>query len=274
MPRKYTSSYRRRYKKKTGYTNYRKGAYKAFEHKFKQRGTTQVMLYRGLQQVFPDILRTTIRNSCGVNWLGTAGATEAYAIGGNLLHNPLSAGPISGAFPITAGTATTIYGLGNILSVDSVISASAPYLQYRILGSKIKAQTQITNIVSVNVGANMCLLAADGNTIPNFGNVNTLTLGEMKEMPYSKSTAVTNTKDKGVIVYHSMRTCKMAGLKNESSCEEGVYAGSQGTNPIFTWYWVATWHPTSSGNTPATTTFQVDYDIEFFNRNALASTNG
>lgn len=270
MPRKYGSSYRRRYKKKGNSTSmYPKSQYKRYSKRYKK--TTQLSLYKPMQQIFPDILRTRVRNSVGVNWTGTAGAINAYVIGGNHLHLPLSSGTLSGAVILSTGTATAIYGLQNIFSADATYAAAGVYGKYRILGTTIRATTQVTTANA----ATLCIQPVDGNTIGNMGLINALTLTETRESPYAKSWAVSgNTTNNGVVSWHSMRTCTMFGLKHESSCEQGEFQGAQGVNPTNVWYWVLTWFPMGGTNTPATTTAIVEYDVEFFDRNALNSSGG
>lgn len=278
MPRRYNAGYRRVYKKKTASNSMYRKKWMPFKRTYRKKfgsTATSVAIYKPMQQVFPDVLRTTLRNNCGVNWTGTAGAVNAYVIIGNSFHNPLSSGPLSGAVALSVGSATNIYGLSNLLSADATFGAGAPYNQYRILGASLKASTQTNNHTTINVGGTLCIQCVDGNTIVNMGNVNALTLSETTEAPYSKKFTVTgNTTNQGVTSYHKMTTCKMAGLRNESSCEQSEYAGTYGSSPANLWFWVLTWFPDSSSDTPATSTITLDYEVEFFNRNALASTNG
>lgn len=230
-------------------------------------------LHKGVNQLFPDRMLVKMKNEFAFTFTGTAGATNAYMVYANGLHLPLS-GVLSGAVPITAGVASYIYGLGNLLSVDSAFNSTGPYEYYRIHSNAIKCRVQGLS-VGINDAAMLNITPVDGNSLGALGNISGFTASEFAEMPYSKTVTVAGqTVNKGVIIKHAISVARLYALKYKSQIEANEYTGYWGTNPPNTVGWVFTWFPATANNTSAQVLVQMEYWVEFFNRNTLASTQG
>jgi len=228
---------------------------------------------RSITTMFPDLLRITLKDDFVINWTGTAGATNGFQSLANGLHLPISSGPISGANPIAVGTANSIYGLGNLLTnTGAAYASTGPYIYYRILCTKIIAVTNNTSSLPSDA-AELIILPVSANF--GFGNVNTWNANTFGEMPYSKRSFISGTTiNQGVRMEHCITTQKIAGVRYRSTMDGTEYQAQQGTNPSFLWSWVFGWFPVTAGTTSATTAVRVLYEIEFFNRTSLPSTNG
>lgn len=270
MPKRIFHKKRPTFRKKTGYkkkTYHKKRAPRATNH------ITSLTLHKGVNQMFPDRLCVKMKNEFVVNFVGSAGATNAVLISANGLSNPLST-VLSGATGLTAGQPTSIYGLGNILGTDTAFASTGPYSNYRVISSAYRCDIQNTSATVIESATLVCI-PVDTNTVGAMGNINAVTQSELVEFPYSKYRTISGqTTNRGVTLKGSMSTARMYALKYRASLEDPAYYGSVGSNPQNQWYWVWYWFPQTAGNTSACMTVKIEYWVEFFNRNTLKSTQG
>lgn len=223
-----------------------------------------VCLTKGVEQLFPDRYCCRMKNVYQQLFTSAAGTIWAGGIQGNALHNPICA-PNTGAIALVAGTATTIYGLPNLLGASGAFN-SAPYNQYRIHSAKISINIQLEAAASANCGQ-LVIVPVANPAFNNLGFINTYTYSNFSEMPYSKSISLSgqginaSPNINGVISTH-----KMYALKYKAQMEDPAYGGVVGTNPTNLWYWVYAWFPSSSGNSPIALDIHVEYWVEFFDR--------
>jgi len=210
-------------------------------------------LTRTVEQVFPDILKTRMKNEFIINWTGAAGATNAFVVTGNGLHLSISGGVLSGAFPLATGTASPFYGIPTLTSL---------YGNYRIICTTLKLITQNTS-AAVADSAQLMMFPCTGGFIAGLPNINALVVNSVAEYPYTYRSYISGqTINKGVTMSRCMHTTKIFGLRFPSLLEDSNYSSQIGANPPLPWYWVMVWFPTTANNTTASTIAHVEYEIE------------
>lgn len=234
---------------------------------------TTLCLPKGVDQMFPDRLCTKMKNFIQVQFTGVAGAYNGFCITGNSLHNSISNGIISGANGWTVGTATNIYGLPNLLSTPTTTSTGV-YNQYRIISSRIRMRCQNTS-GSANDCGTLVIVPVSNNAIAGLGNVNVASYLEFGELPYAKMKEISgSTMNNGVTIVSSMSTARQYALKYRASLEDSVFTGTWGANPGSQWFWCILWAPNTTGTTALQCICDIEYYIEFFDRNNLALGTG
>lgn len=222
---------------------------------------TSTALVRSLQQVWPDIFKVKLRNQFSIVWAGTTGAVNGYLQIANALHNPNGSSVISGANPLTVGAAASVYGLPNLLNI---------YANYRIICTIVRATTQNTsaNLTDASV---LYIVPLSPTQLTNLGNVNSLTSNTIDEFPYCiKRYLAGQTMNRGIFSSSCMSTAKMFGLRSPSLISANEYTGITGTNPTNLWYFAFLWFPQTAGTTSGVTLVELEYEVEFFQRNQLS----
>lgn len=223
---------------------------------------SSVTLFRSVEQVFPDILRVKIKNDITLAWTGAAGATNAFVITGNGLHNSISGGILSGAFPLATGAPSAIYSIPQITAI---------YNGYRIRCTRLMTQTQNTS-AAVNDSSQLVMFPCTQSFIAGLPNINALALNTVREYPFTNVAFISGqTINSGVSTERCMHIKKIFGQRYDSTMEDSSYSGALGSNPPNVWYWVMVWFPTTNNNTTGATQIRVEYEIEWFSRNVLTT---
>lgn len=252
------------------------GAMKKFVKREEFTNITTVKLLKGVEQMFPDRMFVKLRDEINITWSISSGtAIQAFAILGNGLHLSISGTPDSGANPVTVGTGSGIYGLGNLLGGNSTFNSTGPYNQYRIHSTGIYCEHQMSGGSSTTSSSYLAIVPMTTQSMADLGNVNTFNVLTFAEMPYSKTMNLAGlTTNKGIRWRQSMSTAKMFGLKYRASLENAEYSGEYGANPTNTWAWVFVNYVGESASIPSNTLIKIEYWIEFYDRNLLAVTSG
>jgi len=229
---------------------------------------------KGVYQAFPDKMCVSLKNDVTLNWVGTTGAINAFMIDGNNLHNSSSASILSGANPLSVGTAVSIYGLGNLLSQGP--NSAGIYNGYRVISSKITSQTINTTSATTD-GSLLIVLPMTRNAATTLGNINTFNQNTLLELPFAVNNQISGaTINNGVKLSTATSTAKMFGLEYRSTLEDPLYAGFFGAavNTVAIWDWVIMWFPQTAQTTTGTTQLSIEYYVEFFSRNDLVTASG
>jgi len=226
---------------------------------------SNISLVKTLQQVWPDMLRTKMKNEFTINWTGTAGATNGFLAIGNDLHNSLSSSsgtPTSGANPVSSGASSSIYGIPTMLSL---------YQFYRIICSRIVVRTHSISTVTNDVGI-LYVVPFTAAQTSNLGNVNTWNQNLWDEFPYSMKKYIGGlTINNGVTLSRCFHTTKAFGLRFPFMVETSAYTGSSGNSVGNIWNWVLAWFPQTGNATAATSLVRLEYEIEWFGRTYLTA---
>lgn len=226
---------------------------------------------QGVSQFFPDRLVCKLKDSVTILFTGVGGTNNAFCVGGNFLHNHVSV-LLTGAVTLATSVGSSIYGLGNLLSIDAVNASTGPYIRYRITACKIKVEIASNSTTAIN--GDFILFPCTTQEAPDFGNVNVLNSNTLNEIPYNKHKLIGVTNNRGITFTHHMTTAKMYGLKYKSALETSEYVSYEGSNPSNMWQWNMVWVPFSATDTPIRLQVQTEYTCEFFDRNALAAALG
>jgi len=219
------------------------------------------------QQMFPDVLRTKLRNVINTSFPALGGAITAWGIIANGLNAPVAA-TTTGANALSFTSTTNIVGIGALLGVPAVNAAYA-YSRYRIYGSSITVKLQ-SNSTAVVAGNFIVFPTSQGFLL---GNVNNYNLATQGEYPYAKLKHVgPSTFNEGVTIKNSITTEKIFGLRYPSSMETSTFSAAGGASPANPWQWILAWDPDTGNNSAIDLLIEIDYDAEFFERVPMIAT--
>lgn len=250
--------------------------------KKKATATTVTVKRFQLSQIYPDIMRTKMKASIdrvGAHTVG--GASQVLSFYGNQITSP-GVGPQfnftgsfatnypSGCFQLI-GSQTPTGGT----TIGGTFVPNGVYSRYRVLSSSISVHFVPADASGVvgDAGFEVYILP---NTLPASAKAipGMLTNEQLREQPYVKYLfAPASITGKALALRHHMTTAKMFGLRYKSLLEAQEYAGTSLSGVTNTWVWdVYINSPTSLGTNDYVLYTDIEYDIEFFDRNNITST--
>lgn len=224
-----------------------------------------------IDQFFPDRLRCKLKDSATILFTAVGGTPNAFVMAGNYLHNNVSP-LLSAGNTLSTSVGNSIYGLGNLLSIDAVNASTGPYIRYRILSSAIKVEIASNNTTATN--GDFILFPCTQQEAPDFGIISAVNSNSYNEFPYNKHKLIGVTNNRGIVFKSSMSTSRMYGLKYKSALEGSEYVAYEGVNPANQWQWNMVWVPFVAVDAPIRLQVTIEYWCEFFDRNVLAPALG
>jgi hypothetical protein len=184
-----------------------------------------------------------------VCWLGNA----LYGVGPNV-----DSGGYNSNYPTD---------LAQFFSSSAVAGANVygpPYSAYRVFGSKI--ELQITG--SGSAGANThCALWPSSDSLAGLYSTVKPGFSQAREFPYSKSMIIPgySTSAKLPTLSNGATTDRMFGVPS-ILVNAQEYAATGTSGPTYTWFHNLVCVPENASAVSVSITWQIDYDVEFFNR--------
>jgi hypothetical protein len=208
--------------------------------------------------VVPPVFKTTL----GIDFFGYYSSTlnkVTVGVSANSLHVPFNSALVAtnsyhiAASPYTGSVYTTMQPQG----FSNLCGSAAPYLNYRVLGSRIKFK--------------LIPLALADSTVATINQVST---GEQwntsvwtgAEGPYASRTAVFSASEPDRSITQHFSSAEAFGVPDIAIKDDLVYAGSFNTSPETEWNWIINIQSVSTNTTePIGVFIEVEYDAEFFN---------
>jgi len=211
------------------------------------------------------IVAPIFRTSCGIDYFGyhTAGLNkQTFAISGNSLHLPFNSALIvtngisinaAGFTPYTGSVYTTMQPAGFL----NLCGNAAPYLNYRVLGSRIKIKFFPLSLEdTVICTTNLVSTGEQWNTSVWTG----------AEAPYASRTASFTASTNDRALQQNFTSAEAFGVP-EIAIRDGVeYAGAFNTSPENEWDWIVNLQSISTNTTASVgVLIEINYDVEFWN---------
>lgn len=265
MPRKRQSNLIRRRNKRARMSKFYAG-----------RAAPAARIHRSivLKHSFPPTMRVKLECSQLIN-IGTQAAPAALPYYISFAANALfgNGAIVNSAAATNIVPAGLIYLLGSPSLGGNAFANGAPYSQYRILGCNMR--TKFALMPNVNFVQPNVVVASTPNTLPIQANG---LVTNIIEQPNNKWTLVKQDHGASVTFNHNMTTSRIYALKGEVRSNEyaGAIAAGVISLPTSLWYHNYT---ILAASTSTLATFiaglvvQLDYDVEFFNRNEMSSAN-
>jgi hypothetical protein len=250
--------------------------------KKKSSATTVTVKRFQLSQIYPDIMRTKMKAS--IDRVGThtvGGATTVFSYYGNQITAP-GVGPQvnftgsfatnypTGAFQLI-GSQTPTGGT----TIGAVFVPNGVYSRYRVLSSSITIHFTPADTLGV-VGDTGYEIYVLPNTLPASAKAipGMLTNEQLREQPYVKYLFTpASITAKVPVIRHHMTTAKMFGLRYKSLLEAQEYTGASLSGVTNSWVWdVYVSTIATAGTNDYFIAVDIEYDIEFFDRNNITST--
>lgn len=225
--------------------------------------------------LFPDRFCTKFKYSQQLGFEAIT-TTKAFGLGGNFLHNANTL-TITGANPFSNLVYNQPLAMQGInLMIGNPNNNVGIYNTYRVNASSIKltvsAYPTAANPNCAPFYVSIMPVSLEALGTDSLGNVNTWSVPQFKEYPLSKVTSVAVSHNKGTTISNHMTTAQIYALKYKSSLEDSNYYAQYGSNPLYNWGWVcALFTDTNLEAIDCDILETITYDIEFFNRNTLAS---
>jgi len=211
--------------------------------------------------IVPPVYHT----SCGIDFFGhynTAISHTTFAVSANSAHVPFNSALIvtngisinaAGVSPYSGSVYTTMQPQG----FSNICGSAAPYLNYRVLGSKIRLKLiPIAVSDSAVVTINQVSTGEQWNTSVWTG----------AEAPYSSRTGVFTSSECDKFLTQKFTSGEAFGVPEQAIRDDLEYAGSFNTSPSNEWNWIINMQTISTNTSDPIGVFvEVIYDIEFFN---------
>jgi hypothetical protein len=211
--------------------------------------------------IVPPIYRT----SCGIDYFGyhSSGLNKVtFAVSANSLHLPFNSALIvtnslsinaAGFSPYTGSVYTTMQPQG----FTNLCGSAAPYLNYRVLSSKIGLKLiPITEADTVVATINQVSTGEQWNTNVWTGS----------EAPYASGTCVYTVSESNRQLTQRFTSAEAFGVPEIAIRDNLSYAGSFNTSPENEWNWILNIQTVNTDSTQYIGIFlEVQYDVEFFN---------
>jgi len=211
--------------------------------------------------IVPPVFRTT----CGIDYFGShaAGISRlTFAVSANSAHLPFNSALVAangitinaaGFSPYTGSVYTTMQPQG----FSNLCGSAATYLNYRVLGSKIKLRLIPT--------AGQDSIVATVNQVSTGEQWNT-SVWTGAEAPYaSRARTFTNSESNGAIV-QKFSSAEAFGVPVTAITDGVEYAGSFNTSPENEWNWIVNMQSINNNTSGVMgILIEVEYEIEFWN---------
>jgi hypothetical protein len=211
--------------------------------------------------IVPPVYRTT----CGIDYFGyhAAGVNKlTFAISANSLHLPFNSVLVAlngisinsaGFTPYTGSVYSTMQPQG----FSNLCSAASPYLNYRVLGSKISlSMIPIAISDAIVVTINQVSTGEQWNTSVWTG----------AEAPYASKTLSFTSSEANRRVSQKFTSGEAFGVPESAIRDDLAYAGAFNTSPASEWNWIINIQSIGTNTSESIGIFvEVQYDTEFFN---------
>jgi hypothetical protein len=208
--------------------------------------------------VVPPTFRTTL----GIDFFGyyASGQNKVTTeISANSLHLPFNStlvatnGTHITATPYTGSVYTTMQPQG----FSNLCGSAAPYINYRVLGSKISYNLiPIDEADTIVATINQASTGEQWNTSVWTGAV----------APYAAHTRIFTTSECDRPIVQKFSSSEAFGVPETAIRSDVNYAGSYNTSPSNEWSWVINFQTINTSSTQYIGVFvTIEYDVEFFN---------
>jgi len=211
------------------------------------------------------VVAPVFRTKCGIDFFGyhAAGMNKnTFGVSGNSAHLPFYSALVqTNSYSINSASFTpytgSVYSTMQPQGFTNICYSSALYLNYRVLGSKIKVRfiplaisdTVVCTVNQVSTGEQWNTSVWTGAEAPYAGKTHTFTSSE---------------NNKSLIVKYS--SAEAFGVPEIAIRDGQEFAGAFNTSPQNEWNWIINTQTVGTNTSSSVGIFlEIEYDIEFFN---------